>query len=42
VHCARTDRYTLITCHRKRGTTGIDDAGVLILAEGKPWLPAPT
>lgn len=29
VHCARTDRYTLITCHPKRGTDGIDDAGVL-------------
>jgi transposase len=29
VHCARTDRYTLITCHAKRGRTGIDDAGVL-------------
>jgi len=29
VHCARTDRYTLITCHPKRGTKGIDEAGVL-------------
>jgi transposase len=29
VHCARTGKYTLITCHPKRGTTGIDDAGVL-------------
>jgi transposase len=29
VHCARTDRYTLITCHAKRGCEGIDDAGVL-------------
>jgi len=29
VHCARTDRYTLITCHPKRGRNGIDDAGVL-------------
>jgi transposase len=29
VHCARTDKYTLITCHTKRGTEGIDDAGVL-------------
>jgi transposase len=29
VHCARTDKYTLITCHAKRGTKGIDDAGVL-------------
>jgi transposase len=29
VHCARTDRYTLITCHPKRGRIGIDAAGVL-------------
>jgi transposase len=29
VHCARTDKYTLITCHAKRGRKGIDDAGVL-------------
>src|SRR5690242_5750724 len=29
VHSARTGKYTLITCHPKRGTTGIDDAGVL-------------
>jgi transposase len=29
VHCARTDRYTLITCHPKRGRDGIEDAGVL-------------
>jgi transposase len=29
VHCARTDKYTLITCHPKRGTQGIDHAGVL-------------
>ena len=29
VHCARTDKYTLITCHPKRGTTGMDAAGVL-------------
>jgi transposase len=29
VHCARTDRYTLITCHPKRGRDGIDAAGVL-------------
>jgi hypothetical protein len=29
VHCARTDRYTLITCHPKRGRKGINDAGVL-------------
>ncbi|MGH3797649.1 MAG: IS66 family transposase [Pseudonocardiaceae bacterium] len=29
VHCARTGKYTLLTCHPKRGTKGIDDAGVL-------------
>jgi hypothetical protein len=29
VHCARTDKYTVITCHPKRGTKGIDAAGVL-------------
>lgn len=29
VHCARTDRYTLVTCHPKRGRAGIDDLGVL-------------
>jgi hypothetical protein len=28
VHCARTDKYTLITCHAKRGRAEIDDAGV--------------
>src|SRR5690606_36659934 len=33
VHCARTDKYTLITCHAKRGSEGIDDAGVL----GRIW-----
>jgi transposase len=29
VHCARTGRYTLITCHPKRGREGLDGAGVL-------------
>jgi transposase len=29
VHCARTDKYTLLTCHPKRGREGINDAGVL-------------
>jgi transposase len=29
VHCARTDKYTLITCHPTRGRNGIDAAGVL-------------
>jgi transposase-like protein len=26
VHCARTDKYTLITCHTNRGRKGIDGA----------------
>ena len=29
VHCARTDKYTLVGCHPKRGTAGIDYLGVL-------------
>ena len=29
VHCARTGKYTLITCHPTRGREGIDAAGVL-------------
>jgi transposase len=29
VHCARTGKYTLITCRPKRGCEGIDAAGVL-------------
>jgi transposase len=29
VHCARTGKYILITCHSKRGKAGIDAAGVL-------------
>jgi transposase len=29
VHCARTGKYTLITCHAKRGREGINAAGVL-------------
>lgn len=29
VHCARTEDYTLITCHPKRGRAAMDDAGVL-------------
>src|SRR4051794_32499535 len=29
VHCARTGKYTLITCHPKRGRHGINAAGVL-------------
>ena len=29
VHAARTDQYTLYTCHEKRGRVGMDAAGVL-------------
>ena len=29
VHCARTDKYTLISCHRKRGREAMDATGVL-------------
>jgi hypothetical protein len=43
VHCARTDKYTLLTCHRKRGRDGIDDSGVLrrgnIVAVRDAWAP---
>jgi hypothetical protein len=37
VHCARTDKYTLITCHRERGRDGMNDAGVLARFVG--WRP---
>jgi transposase len=46
VHCARTRKYTLITCHPKRGTKGIDDAGVLTRFRGvavhDAWAPYDT
>ncbi|MGB3440389.1 MAG: IS66 family transposase [Actinophytocola sp.] len=46
VHCARTDRYTLITCHRGRGQEGIDHAGVLTRFRGvavhDAWAPYDT
>ncbi|MCA1694477.1 MAG: IS66 family transposase [Actinobacteria bacterium] len=46
VHCARTDKYTLITCHPKRGREGIDDAGVLARFRGiavhDAWAPYDT
>jgi transposase len=46
VHCARTDKYTLITCHPKRGTKGIDDNGVLTRFRGvavhDAWAPYDT
>jgi transposase len=46
VHCARTDRYTLITCHPKRGRAGIEDAGVLSRFRGiavhDAWAPYDT
>jgi hypothetical protein len=46
VHCARTGKYTLITCHPKRGRAGIDDAGVLVRFTGvavhDAWAPYDT
>jgi hypothetical protein len=46
VHCARTSKYTLITCHTKRGTAGIDAAGVLSRFRGvavhDAWAPYDT
>ena len=46
VQCARTGRYTLITCHTKRGREGIDDAGVLArffgVAVHDAWAPYDT
>jgi transposase len=46
VHCARTDRYTLITCHPKRGCAGIDAAGVFPRFQGvavhDAWAPYDT
>jgi hypothetical protein len=29
VHCARTDKYTLVVCHPRRGREGIEALGVL-------------
>ncbi|MGH8920180.1 MAG: IS66 family transposase, partial [Actinomycetes bacterium] len=46
VHCARTGKYTLITCHRRRGREGINDAGVLTtfcgVAVHDAWAPYDT
>jgi transposase len=46
VHCARTSKYTLITCHPKRGRAGINDAGVLTRFRGvavhDAWAPYDT
>jgi transposase len=46
VHCARTGKYTLITCHRRCGRKGIDDAGVLARFRGvavhDAWAPYDT
>jgi len=46
VHCARTGKYTLITCHPKRGRAGINDAGVLTRFRGvavhDAWAPYDT
>jgi transposase len=46
VHCARTDKFTLVTCHRKRGCEGIDDNGALAgftgVAVHDAWAPYDT
>jgi transposase len=46
VHCARTGKYTLITCHPKRGRDGINNAGVLTgfggVAVHDAWAPYDT
>ena len=49
VHCARTGKYTLITCHPKRGRDGINDAGALAASaesqcttRGPPMTPTST
>ncbi|CAO5191551.1 transposase [Frankia sp. AiPs1] len=46
VHCARTGKYTLLDCHPKRGTAGIDALGVLTGFEGvvvhDAWAPYDT
>jgi transposase len=46
VHCARTDKYTLITCHAKRGTDAMKAAGVLpdfkTVAVHDAWAPYDT
>ena len=46
VHCARTGKYTLITCHPQRGRAGIDDAGILARFRGvavhDAWAPYDT
>jgi transposase len=46
VHCARTDKFTLVTCHTKRGCEGIDDNGALAgftgVAVHDAWAPYDT
>jgi len=46
VHCARTGKYTLITCHPRRGRVGINAAGVLTRFRGvavhDAWAPYDT
>jgi hypothetical protein len=46
VHCARTGKYTLVTCHPKRGRAGMDAAGVLCRFRGvavhDAWAPYDT
>jgi transposase len=46
VHCARTGKFTLVTCHPKRGCDGIDDNGALAgftgVAVHDAWAPYDT
>jgi hypothetical protein len=46
VHVSRTEKFTLITCHAKRGVQGIDDNGVLTgftgVAVHDAWAPYDT
>jgi transposase len=46
VHVSRTEKFTLITCHAKRGVEGIDDNGVLTgftgVAVHDAWAPYDT
>jgi hypothetical protein len=37
VHCARTGKYTLLSCHPRRGTQAMDAMGVLPASPGSPF-----
>jgi transposase len=41
VHCARTDKYTLITCHPKRGRAGIGPCTTVCVVDSRPRTPDP-